>query len=99
MFISMDHILRALEELRAYHPFFGISFLVCKKNDLPVGTTKEISLDAQEKSFLDTFYKPDRNSKFYFRVFRPSDRNKAWLAAKYAGSGSQSTRTRGDFAK
>ncbi len=98
MFISMDHVRQALEELSAYHPFFGITFLVCKKNDLPIGTTKEVSLDAQEKLFLDTFYKPDRSSQYYFRVFRPSDKNKGWLASKYAGSGSQSTRTRGDFA-
>jgi hypothetical protein len=99
MYLQAEIILRALEELEQLHPFYGITFLVFKKYEIPIGTTKEISIDSLERAFMDEYYKPFEESSWYYRVFRPNNPNKQWLDAKYPGGGSQSTRTRGPIAQ
>jgi hypothetical protein len=99
MYLGKEIVLNALDELEGFHPFYGITFLVFKKHRLPIGTVKEISIDSLERVFMDEFYKPFTESAWYYRVFRPTDRDKKWLDARYPGSGSQSTRTRGKFAQ
>jgi predicted ATPase len=71
-----------------------MTFLVFKKERLPVGDVAEIPVDSLNKDFLDTYYKPAKNSEFYYRVFRPSDKRKSWVASDYASSGLQSVNTR-----
>ncbi len=95
MYISLDEIKNSLKKLEPFHPFFGNTFLVSKKGTLPIGRKIEFPFDTEEKRFLEQYYKPAKNSKYYYRVFKPSDKEKTWLDAKYASSGSQSTRTRG----
>ena len=97
MYISISQIQYSLSNLQKYHPFYGISFLVAKLGQLPVGSTIEFQFDGEERNFLDSFYKPASDSTYYYRIFRPSDKSKEWLEAKYPSSGSQSTRTRGAF--
>ncbi|MEP0783767.1 ATP-binding protein [Coleofasciculus sp. FACHB-129] len=75
------------------HPFYGITFLACKQANLPVGNTKEFSLDMENKRFLEKYYKPANNSKWYYRVFRLSDKNQRWLRHDYASSGLQAINT------
>jgi len=98
MFLSLDQIRLSLEALEPIHPFFGITFLVSKAGKLPIGGTTDFPFDAKERTFLGQYYKPATDSKFYYRVFRPSNKPRRWLSPKYASSGSQSTRTRGDLA-
>jgi len=99
MYISLDQVKQSLEVLESFHPFFGITFLVCKLKNLPVGSTVEFPADAEEREFMEKYYKPDKSSTFYYRVFRPSDKAKQWLAEDYPSSGSQSVRTRGGFSE
>lgn len=94
MFLSIDQIKSSLANLEKVHPFYGITFLVLKKLELPIGSTIEFSLDAENKKFLDRYYKPDVNSAWYYRVFRISDKSKRWLKPDYASSGLQSINTR-----
>ena len=98
MFLDFEVVRRSLNELSAFHPFFGITFLVCKLDKLPIGTSRNFEINTQERNFLDRFYKPDRNSAFFFQPFCTSAREGRWLSPKYPSSGLQSTRTRGDFA-
>lgn len=96
MYLSTEVVRKAIDELRLFHPFFGITFLVCKHLQIPVGKPAHVPINDAEKQFLERFYKPDFSSKHYFQPFRTSaDR---WLSPKYAASGSQSNRTRGDLA-
>jgi len=99
MFIDFQIVKRSLEHLRNFHPFFGITFLVCKKARLPVGKSTSFAINTAEETFLKTHYKPDISSKYFFQPFRTSSRAGHWLSPKYPFSGSQSTRTRGDFEK
>ena len=94
MFLTADRIRESLEILESVHPFYGITFLVLKKGNLPIGRTTEFSINAETKRFLEQYYKPDRNSEYYCRIFRISDKKKGWLASDYPNSGLQSINTR-----
>jgi hypothetical protein len=93
VFLSIEQVKESLKRLEAVQPFFGLTFLVFKKNQLPVGSTFEFPINAENKKFLDEFYKPDRESTYYYRVFRISDRNKHWVASDYPYSGLQAINT------
>jgi hypothetical protein len=98
MYLDFEIIRRSLDELSSFHAFFGITFLVCKLDHLPVGKPRTFEINNEEKYFLDFYYRPDPRSKYYFQPFRTSAREGRWLSPKYPSSGSQSIRTRGDFA-
>lgn len=98
MFISIKTLKKALDKIVGFHMFYGTTFLVFKKGELPVGTTKSFAIDTEERKFLDQYYKPKRSSSWYYRPMRPTQRDRFWLNSRYAGSGSQSTRTRGKIA-
>lgn len=98
MHLRQDIVMRALERLGMLHPFFGITFLVCKKHNLPVGKKVSIRINNAEEQFLREYYHPDLKSRYYFQPFKTSSRQGRWLSPKYPSSGSQSTRTRGHFA-
>lgn len=98
MFLKTEQIRESLEPLKALHPFYGITFLVCKKAPLPVGDTIQYPINAKETEFLEEYFKPEQDSKYFYQVFKTSNPSKRWLSPKYASSGSQSTRTRGDLA-
>jgi hypothetical protein len=98
MHLRQDIVMRAVERLGVLHPFFGITFLVCKKQNLPVGKKVSIPINNAEEQFLREYYHPDLKSKYYFQPFKTSSRQGRWLSPKYPSSGSQSTRTRGQLA-
>jgi hypothetical protein len=101
MYFTIEQISSSLQNLEKYHAFYGISFLVAKRGKLPVGSTMEFPIDSEEHKFLNEFYRPypDIKSKTpFYRVFRTSDKAKAWLKHDYASSGSQRGRTGGPFA-
>jgi hypothetical protein len=86
-----------LDELKRLHPFFGITFLVCKQESLPVEQLVHFEINALEASFLERYHKPEPRSQHYYQPYRTSrDR---WLSRKYPSSGSQKTRTQGDLAQ
>jgi hypothetical protein len=98
MFLTVEQIKESLEPLKSLHPFYGITFLVCKKAHLPVGDTIQFSINARETEFLNEYFKPEPTSKHPYQVFKTSNPSNRWLSPNYASSGSQSTRTRGDLA-
>lgn len=99
MHIAFSLVEESLARLRAYHPFFGITFPVCKKGKLPVGKMVHFPINGREEEFLGTYYKPNLKSRHYFQPFRSSSRQGRWLSPKYPFSGSQKTRTQSDLAQ
>ncbi len=99
MFIILDQIRKSLKRLETVHPFFMTTFLVCKEHELPVGKKIQFGINKAERDFLDTYYKPNKESKWYYRVSRVGRKTKSWVDAKYPSSTLQSTRTRGDLSK
>lgn len=94
MYVTLDAVLYSIVELSNLHPFFGITFLVCKQGNLPVGSAKSFPINTAEQEFLNKYYHPNLGSSYYFQPFRTSGMGR-WLVEKYPFSGSQSTRTRG----
>ncbi|MGO9116488.1 MAG: hypothetical protein ACLQPD_02640 [Desulfomonilaceae bacterium] len=97
MFISFQQIRTSLKRLEPVHPFFMITFLVCKKDKLPVGQKAKFGINKAEKDFLDAYYKPCSESSWYYRVSRVGRKKQYWVDAKYASSTLQSMRTREDL--
>ena len=93
MFLSQSQIEDSLESLKLVHPFFGISFLVCKNANLPVGKTLSFLINHEEEKFLQKYFRPDPFSALFYSPFRISEKRKYWLRADYASSGSQKLRT------
>ncbi len=93
MFLSQFQIEESLKAIELVHPFFGISFLVFKQADLPVGKTLSFSINCEEEKFLQQYFRPEPASKFFYRPFRVSDKEKYWLRPEYPWKGSQKSRT------
>ena len=43
VFISREQVARSLEAIKNLHPFFGMSFLAFKKNEIPINKTREVN--------------------------------------------------------
>ena len=91
MYISTHLILSAIQELRHIHSFHGITFLVCKRKELPIGSSVEFPMDQFTLEHMETHHKLVPESKYYFQPFRST---KHWLKHDYPSSGLQSINTR-----
>lgn len=98
MYLRQELVMEAVERLGVFHPFFGVTFLVCKQRNLPIGQMTSIPINSDEEKFLQINYHPDPQSKYFFQPFYTSSRWGHWLSPKYPSSGSQKTRTAGHFA-
>lgn len=90
MYFTADYILKAIDALKVVHPFHGITFLACKKANLPVGEEIEFPMDSFTKSFLEEYHRVDPDSKWYFQPYKST---KDWLKYDYAASGLQAINT------
>jgi hypothetical protein len=94
VFISINQIEESLKQLEPIHPLLLITFLVCKRDHLPVGRTKKYNISKAEKEFLEQYHKPEKRSKHYYQVSRLGPKTKKWIDSKYPSSTLQSMRTR-----
>lgn len=91
MYFSSNTIVNAIERLRKdVHPFFGITYLACKRIDLPVGECAEIKLDSHTLDFLNAHHKIDTQSEYFFQPYKSSV---LWLVKKYPSAGLQAINT------
>ena len=90
MFISKNALLNSIGALRLVHPFHGITFVVCKHESLPIGTTIELQLDAHTKAHLDQHHRINPDSTHYFQPFKSTN---AWVKHDYPSSGLQAINT------
>ena len=90
MFLKTDRVLQSIKALKKVHPFFGITFLNCKKHLLPVGETKELPLDKENEKFLQENHKVNPDSRFFFQPYKSV---KDWVKYDYASSGLQAINT------
>jgi len=93
MYLSKSYILTAISKMSKIHPFYGITFLSCKKNRLPIGEKSPYQMDGNTKTFMDEVHKLDPVSEFYFQPFTSNARDKCWVSIKYPSSGLQAINT------
>ena len=92
-YFSSRQIEEALRILQSYNAFFGVTFLVLKMANVPVGSKKRLDLNADNKRFLEEHYRVHPKSRHYFRVFRQNSKTKDWLEPDYPTSGLQAINT------
>lgn len=98
MFLSIERIQDAVENLNSVHPFYGLTFLACKKNHLKVGQAEPFPISTHETELLDEYYRPAKSSEYFYQPFWTSVKKDRWVPRKkYASSTLQSTRTQSVF--
>ena len=93
MFFSTAQIIETVEELGLIHPFFGITFLTCKKASLPVGKKIEFPMDQKTLRFLEEHHRLNPISKLFYQPFITSSKQKRWVRTDYPSSGLQAINT------
>ena len=96
IYLSVDYILSAINQLAAVHPFMGITFLTCKKAGLPVGKITNFTMDNETKYFMDSIHKICPESDHYFQPYE-TIKGKQWVRPNYPSHGLQSINTRSHF--
>ena len=92
-YLSQLQLHEVLAKLLRYNMFFSTTFLVLKKNEIPIGSVKQLTLDAENRLFLRQHYKIHPESNYFFRVMRQNNLKKDWLKPNYASTGLQSINT------
>ena len=78
MFISIDQIRESLKYLEKVDSFWGITFLKLKQLQLPTANTIKIDLDSEIEDFLESYYKPCKESAFFYRCSRSKNQSR-WM--------------------
>lgn len=92
IYLSAEYVLAAIDQLSSVHPFLGITFLTCKKEQLPIETPIEFLMDKNTKTFMTSVHKICPSSNYYFQPYQ-TIRSKQWVASKYPSSGLQAINT------
>ena len=93
MFFSLQKIEKSIEALTAFNPFFGITYLACKKNRLPVGQVTAFHMDSLTAEFMTSYFRVAPDSEFYFQPFKSNNSQKKWVKHNYPSTGLQSINT------
>jgi len=93
MYFSLEYVLTAIKRLGAIHPFYGMTFLSCKRNQLPVGHSINFPMDKYTKEFMDEIHKLNPLSPHYYQPYVSNDKEKCWVTYKYPSTGLHSINT------
>lgn len=93
LYLSAEYILHAIELLAPVHSFMGITYLTCKKHNLPVGHAIDFGMDNNTKDFMEQVHKIYPESEYYFTPYI-TIRDKHWIKPRYPSTGLQSLNTR-----
>ncbi len=92
MFLSIEHIMGALDQLKSVNPFYGITFMVCKKGGLPIGSTGiDFPMNKLTRHHMELHHKIDATSDRFYQPF--SQKKKQWVVNKYPSAGLQAINT------
>ena len=98
-YISLGRVAQALETLRRYHPFFGVTYLSMKESGVSVGTPVQWG-STQEQDLLRRYYQPEgapQGKEYYVPFLSPSQDHAYWKNPKYSGGSLQRARTTDKF--
>jgi len=94
-YISILQIRESISRLSSFHIFFGTTFLVLKKNEVPVGSSAYLSLDAENRHHLQQYFRVNPKSDFFFTPFQTKRNEGRWRDPKYASTSLQAINTQG----
>ena len=84
-YLGRDTLNYVLESMKQTHRFYMTTFLVCKKEQLPIGKKMKFKIGQEEKKFLDQYFRPIDVSEHYIRL--SAIRKKVgWVGKEYQSS-------------
>ncbi|MGH8536062.1 MAG: AAA family ATPase [Gammaproteobacteria bacterium] len=92
-YFTPQRVAASISALVGVHPFYGITFLACKKGGLPIGRAVVFPLDAETDKFLRQYHRIDPGSDWFFQPFKFSDAAKKWVRPDYSAKGLQAINT------
>ena len=91
MYLTANAVTTAIRVLnQQVHPFFGITFLACKANELSVGREERVSLDHLTHEHLSKYHRLDKRTDYFFQPFKSI---RMWVTPRYASTGLQTANT------
>ena len=82
MYVSLESLRGALDDLKNVHTFFGTTFLALKRAELPVGKPASINFSGLNRELLESHYNPlPESGRFYTPFQTASDR---WVSGEYS---------------
>lgn len=94
-YLSATQIRRAIDELSAFHIFFGTTFLVLKDQRAPIGAMANIGLDAANREHLRKYFRVNPKSECFFTPFQIKKNEIRWRPPNYASTSLQAINTQG----
>lgn len=92
-FLTSDFVRASIRALSDFHAFFGITFLVMKRCQVPVGSTIHLALDAENHAHLLRYFRLDPRSSFFFTPFKAKTGEGRWRDPRYASTTLQAVNT------
>lgn len=92
-YFTPQRVAASISALAGVHPFYGITFLACKKGGLPIGHAVVFPLDAETDKFLRQYHRIDPGSDWFFQPFKSSNAAKKWVRPDYSAKGLQAINT------
>lgn len=98
-YVAVGRIASAIDKLKLFHGFFGVTFLSMKKEGVPIGSVISWG-GSQENAILNEFYSPPGAppGRPYFLPFKTNTREYGyWKSPDYSSSTLQRARTTDHF--
>jgi AAA ATPase domain len=92
-FLTAEFVRASIRILSNFHPFFGITFLVMKRCQAPIGSTTGLVLDAENHAHLIRYFRLDPRSNFFFTPFKIKRDEGRWRDPRYASTTLQAVNT------
>ena len=83
MYLPTGQIVRSLKQLGEVHPFHGITFIACKKAELPISTTKPFRMNAVTKKHMEKYHRIAPESGYFYQPFRSNASDRFWVVPNY----------------
>lgn len=93
MYLSKEYVLAAIGKLGEMHPFFGITFLACKRLELPVNDEIKFPMDKNTREFMESVHRLNPTSQYFYQPYNSNARDKFWITSKYPSAGLQAINT------
>lgn len=89
MYLTLQHLEVAMPKLEKIHPFFGMSFLAFKREELPVGLPVDITFMTMAERFMQEFYRPTPSYDGFYNPFKSSSPKQRWVKPRYPSTSLQ----------
>ena len=89
MYLSSEQIANSLQHLAKINPFFGMSFLAFKEEQIPIGTTMPVNFTRIANAVLERHYRVTQAYQGFYNPFLTARKADRWLVPRYGSTSLQ----------